>query len=177
MKKASMELSVNFLVVMIVSLVLLGIGVALMAKFLILGEKMPAAVNEQQKTMLEQALNEGALIAAFPSILTVARGGKADFGIGINNELGVDNSFSIFVSEGNCKPDMPEQLKKLYVAGPHDINNNAHDYVPVRITVPRSATKGTCVFTVYVCKTGSCSATSLSTDRYGDLQTLQLNVK
>jgi hypothetical protein len=178
-KKASMELSVNFLVVMIICLALLGIGIFLMTSFIGISTKLPKSVDAQQKAMLEQALNEGALVAAFPSIATVDRGSPADFGIGISNELGQKNSFSISVGDGKCNPTMPvlEDFKKLYIAGPYSIENKAYRDVPVRIIVPRSAQKGTCVFTVYVCKTDSCSESSPIADRYGDLQTLQVNVK
>ncbi|MBN2053248.1 hypothetical protein JW756_07120 [Candidatus Woesearchaeota archaeon] len=177
MKKASMELSVNFLVVIIISLILLGIGIFLVNKFLILSTKLPSAVSEQQKTMLRQALSEGALVAAYPSILTVSRGSSADFGIGINNELDQRNTFSIYLSDQNCNPAMPIEFGKLYLPGPHDIKNNAYDYIPIRINVPKKATKGTCMFMVYVCKTETCDENPTPEVRYGDVQTLQVNVK
>jgi len=172
-KKASMELSVNFLVVMIICIVLLGIGIKLITTFVGGAEKMRKDVDSVQKAELIKAMNDGALVAVYPIKLTVNRGSNADFSLGIANELGRNESFSLYVLKVSSNSGIPPT--PLYVTKAIPINNNEQYFTPIRIPVPKEASHGTYIFNVYVCHSLA-RCINGSDDSYGDLQKLYVNV-
>jgi hypothetical protein len=172
MSKASIQLSINFLVVMIICIVLLGIGIKLMSTFISGAEKMQKEVDNYHKEQLRKAMNEGAMVAAFPVKLTINRGDNADFSIGIANELGQEQVFSLFMNQTSINTGSPPKI--LYLRSSFTIKNNEQYFTPVRIIIPKDATHGTYIFNVYVCKGETCIDSS--PDRYGDLQKLYVNV-
>jgi len=175
MKKASIEIGVNFLVVLIICLVLLGIGVKLMVSFISSADKLRTNVEEYNKAQIKKNLDSGALVAALPSSIVVQRGGYADFDIGISNELGAEQSFHVFVAEDpNDGHNVPD-IKKLYVQGPYSVKNNAQYFMPVRIVMPRAAPGGTYIFDVVVCTGDQCFKGS--SFAYGDLIKIYVNVR
>ena len=175
MKKASIELSVNFIVVMIISIVLLGIGVKLMADFINKAHNMEIQVSEQNKEQMRKILYDGSLVSSYPSSVTLNRGEYADFGIGIYNKLGSDQTFSISIDK--VAPESgPEPTLDYRRGRPIPIKNNElYTDIGIRITVPKSTPpKTTYIYNVYVCNSTSCGKEFPYL--YGDLQKLYLNV-
>jgi hypothetical protein len=172
MKKASIQLSVNFLVVMIICIALLGIGIKLMSTFISGAEKMRKDVDEYQKDQLIKTMNDGSLVAAFPVKHTINRGANADFALGIANELGEEKTFSIFMKQASTNEGSPVQM--LYVRASFTVKNNEQFFTPIRIIIPKDAVSGTYIFNVYVCKGEGCI--DGSPEQYGDLQKLYVNV-
>ena len=178
MRKASIQLSVNFLVVMIICLVLLGIGFKLISDFVKTGENLEKGMSDYKKSQLQRILSSGALVASYPRTITISRGDTADFSLGISNELGKDESFVIKVEEYPNNPVTPEPIKTLYFPGPYPIKNNEQTFTIIRIMTPKNTFHGTYIFDVYVCNTtipGECSR--YYTHRYGEIQKLQVDVK
>ena len=183
MKKASIQLSVNLLVVMIICLALLGMGIKLLGNFINIGNKMKQNVGDFHKEQLIKVLDQGALVASYPTRLTTTKKGTVDFSIAISNELGAAQSFSIYVEPSDYNPVLSNPSESLedgllYIKGPYPLQNNARTYVPIRIIMPRSAPPGSYVFKVYVCNTTEpvmCDANYKYI--YGALQKLQVNVK
>lgn len=175
MKKASIELSVNFIVVMIISIVLLGIGIKLMADFVNKAHSMEIQVSEQNKEQMRKLLYDGSLVSSYPSSVTLNRGEYADFGIGIYNKLGSDQTFSISVDRNDLSSADSPTLN--YRAGrPIPIKNNElYTDIGIRITVQKNTpSKTTYIYNVYVCNETHCQ--QYSDYRYGDLQKLYINV-
>jgi hypothetical protein len=176
MRKGSIELSVNFLVVIIISIVLLGIGIALMTKFIKGSDVLRNNVGVQEQEMLKETLSAGSRVALVPSIRTVERGGYADFDLGISNELGQEQSFVV-----RLEVDRPQSTIKtnLYDPGPHVIKNNEQDFVPIRLKIPKETTHGTYIFYLYVCNTTIIADCYIGCPdcMYGLMQKPQINVK
>jgi hypothetical protein len=184
LKKASIEVGVNFLVVTIICLALLGIGIYLMSKFVILGQEQLGKVDEANQQRLIKLLSTGR-VAVIPSIAYINRGETAKFSLGISNELGYDSYFAIYVMPRSIPPDATVPPEIQYSHEATNIKNNMNNFMLVGIKIPKADPKGTYVFNIYVCK-DSCRdccyedpsyTDPYSTDKYGELQQVQINVK
>jgi len=176
-RRGSIELSVNFLVVIIISIILLGFGIQLMAKFMKGADVMRKNVGEQEQDMLKGILSTGSRVALIPSISDAERGGYANFDLGISNELGEQKSF---VVKMEIDQRTPSTIKILYIPGPYVIKNNAQHFVPITLKVPKETAHGTYLFYLYVCNftdaVGDCYR-DCPDCRYGLMQKPQINVK
>lgn len=175
MKKASIQLSINFIVVLIICLVLLGIGIKLIGGFITGATKMKEDVDEYHKRQLIRALDEGDLVATYPNVVTIQKGQHADFSLVISNELGREQDFSIYVKDVSSIPGEPPEI--LYERAPFNIKNNEHYFTPVRIIIEKASGSGAHLFNIYVCKTEPCLDTTPKQDKYGSLQKIQVNVR
>jgi hypothetical protein len=172
MKRASIELSVNFIVVMIISVVLLGIGIKLMATFVIKAEEFKGQVSDRNQEQLQKMLYKGQQVTAYPTNVNLGRGKYYDFGIGISNELGIQQNFyikseTVSVLEGG-------QPTTLYKQGPYNLSPNKQTYAGIRVTIPKNASSGTNIINVYVCNGTTCCKDCEG--RYGELQKIYINV-
>ena len=181
MRRASIQLSTNFLVVLIICLLLLGIGIRLITMFVSSSEKMKYEVDEYHKRELEKImLSEGGVVATYPTTVTVHRGDHVDFALAISNEKGFDNNFSMKVEHAN---PIAMNDKKLYVKGPYFIKNNEQYFTTIRIIIDKDASSGTHIFNLYVYNTtkynasGAVDYPAIGLDIYGDIQKLHVNVK
>ena len=176
-RRGSIELSVNFLVVIIISIILLGVGITLMTKFVIISDDLRENVGEQEQELLKAALSAGSRVALVPSIRDAERGGYADFDLGISNELGQSQSFIVKLDNDTRTPSTIKT--NLYEKGPHVIKNNEQDFVPIRLKIPKETPHGTYLFYLYVCNTTNVNDCTLAYPerRYGLMQKPQINVK
>src|SRR4030043_2252804 len=141
-KRASFELSVNFLVTLIICIVLLGIGIRLISTLLENQNRWLYIIDEEMREKLMEAIDDGALVTAYPDRDTVSRGELAKFGLGIRNELGTDQHFMFAVvrDADNSPPCTPKIIRT-----PNEflIKNNAQDYKLIAIEIPKDCQRGT----------------------------------
>lgn len=171
LKKASIQISVNFLVVMIISLIIMGLGVTLLRNMMTQGGQNIADVDQQLEERIESLLGEDGKSVSVPIVQrSVKRGDAVAFGVGVMNIDGDSNGndFSINVSldeayetDGavininNCgdltcpkyNPTLNEQK----------IENNEKATFPVPIMVPENTESGQYIFDLKVCKDVSSS--------------------
>jgi len=181
MRRASFQLSINFIVVMIICMVLFGIGLGLINRFVNKAEELKEQVDKNLRDELQRIMSSGSLVAAYPRSITLSRGGSADFGIGIGNELGRNENFTINVRDDDNNP-ISDSIEKLYLRGPHYIKNNEQIFRRLRIRIPKTASHGTYIFNVYVCYNITdpsllCEGNNYESYGYGELQKLHVNVK
>ncbi len=181
MKRATIQLGINFLVVLIICIVLLGIGIKLIGDFISSADKMKKDVDDYHKRQLERVMSEGTLVATYPGVVTINRGDHAGFSLSISNELGYDNNFSLRVERVDILGGVdPEVLYERGYDPPNyifniKIKNNEQYFTPIRITIPRNGETGTYIFDVYVYIK---NVTNLLVPiRYGDIQKLHVNVR
>ncbi len=173
MRKASFQLSVNFLVVMIICIALLGIGIYLVRTFSDTAVEMKEEVDNYHKEQLIRALSQGALVSVFPQSQTVRRGDNADFYLAMSNELGQEEDFYIsIISEDSGLTGIP--LEPLFMRGPYLVENNEQRFVPLKIISDTGSSHGSYLFNLRVCYGNECSNNG---EPYGSLQKIQVNVK
>ena len=178
-KRASFELSVNFLVTLIICIVLLGIGIRLISTLLENQNRWLYIIDEEMREKLMEAIDDGALVTAYPDRDTVSRGETAKFGLGIRNELGRDQYFT-FAVERDVDNSPMCNLTILRLPGEFFIQHNAQEYKNIGIQIHKPCQKGTPpspqIFNIYVCNTTE-SCYKESPDRYGDLQKIYVYLK
>ena len=178
-RKASFQLGVNFLVVLIICIVLLGIGIKLIPTLLVQANNQQNDMEQEMRQKLMDLLDDGALVTAYPDRDTVSRGETAKFGLGVRNELGTDQYF-MFKVERDADNSPPCTPKIIRTPNEFLIKNNAQDYKLIAIEIPKDCQRGTPsspqIFNIYVCNTTN-SCYKESPDRYGDLQKIYVYLK
>ncbi len=184
LKKASIEVGVNFLVVTIICLALLGIGIFLMSKFVIISQEQLGDVDDANQQRLIKLLSAGAQVTTIPSIAYINRGETAKFSLGLSNELGYDSYFAIYVMQRSVPPGITVNPEVQFTREATNIKNNMNSFMLIGIKIPKEDPKGTYIYNIYVCK-DSCrdccsdwpAYNADGTDKYGELQQVQINVR
>lgn len=99
-KKAAIELSVNFLVILIISLVVFGSGLTLFWKIYQSSEEQLRQVSRNVEQKIITQLHGGAKVSVVPRSIDLDRDEEYIIGIGINNVLPEDHVFKIFARRG-----------------------------------------------------------------------------
>ena len=161
MNKKGIELSINFLVILILSIVVFGFGIAFLAKITKVATDME--LPSEEKFYLEACLNEGKSVC----MGTNRREGKVKdviiMGIGISNTIGeahffVYNEFKKAVLDnGNVLDSGTGEKIPQISQGPKDvlIKKNEDEYVVLAYSIPQGTKAGEYVFDVYVCADGA----------------------
>lgn len=177
-KKASMELSVNFLVVMILCIILLGVGITLVVKGQKSGEDLFDKINQAHKDKISRDLANGKLFSIYPTPQTVDRGNPSEFSFGIRNEEeSVEpTNFCLSVTKDIAQVAEP---KILFEPGPYKIKSKELRFSKFMITMPKETQKGSYMFDVRIRISASddCASAfdSNTMQSYGYLK-VQLNI-
>jgi hypothetical protein len=181
-KKAAIGMSVETLVVIIISLVILGGGITLLYKFIGGAEDTKALLDEKTDAELDRLLaDQGKQVALPRNIATVERGENHVFGVGILNvdSAGTGDSFTIDVNpnqavdeSGNFIDINPDEIKSnwlLWNDGAIAIAEGEHFKESISIQIPDEALKGEYIFDVIVYDANS--------QQYGNKQKIVVKVK
>ena len=181
-KKAAIGLPINVLVIIIISLVILGSGVALLYKFIGGAEELKGQLDERAKEQLERLLvDQGKMVALPLYTVNLFPGEDHVFGIGILNVggEGISDKFQIIVTPTKLVSESNEIITEqiyldqmqgwvLYNSEEMVIKENEHSSEPIFVEVPNNARKGQHVFKVDVLNNGQ---------QYGNVQKFYVNVK
>ena len=180
MNKKAIELSVNFLVILIISIVIFVGGVSLTSKFLKVIEGREVEIDEQTRRQIESLLIDGHRVAIPIDQYRVHLGGFQTIGLGIYNTLadGTDefrvsmsykraydaNNIEIDAFENPPAPDCTDTycfIDQNWIFGREDqsfsIGTNQYELVPLVVTVDgnmdlnKKTRSGTYEFNVCVC--------------------------
>ena len=179
--KKGIELSINFLVIVIISLAVLGMSVILFNKFFKGAHKIQTDYDKQTEEELEALLVAGKKVAIPFTRKEVKAGETGVFGLGILNVLGSKKDFYIYVECSSLiKPDgTPQSCNLNYlVSNPQTIENNDDVKIPIAIPTQKTTPVGTYIFNVCVCPDTPCTGcTSTTTNLYDEnLHKLYLKV-
>jgi len=161
MNKKGIELSVNFLVMLIITLVVFSMGIYLLKIFFGTADEITNDINEQTKEQILTMLSPGERVAIPLNQETIARGDNAVFGLYILNVESDDPKFTVVTkhsgkvvgSDGNSVDtsgcalvETPLESEKVI------IEKNDHIISSVFVIVPDGACSGKHIINVYVCK-------------------------
>lgn len=148
-KQAAIELSMNFLVVIIISLVILAGGISLLYKFIASGEDTIIGIDDQTRMQIEQLLDDGSVVAMPYAAKTLKRGEDFVFGLGVLNIKDTPDdaklTFAVEVTEPGDSP-----LSLLFDSAPFGLEKNQKHTQGILISVPPTAPSGTYIFDVKV---------------------------
>ena len=163
-KKAAIGLSINTIVVIIISLVILGGGIAFLNKLIGGAEDIKLKMDLKTDQQLEYLLvDQGKQVALPLHRATVERGDNHVFGIGILNIDPEVNSFSIEVSlskllDSGGKETALSNSEKfaiieesvLFNTEPLIIEESEHHKEAILVTIPTNKPSGTYIFNAKV---------------------------
>ena len=162
-KKAAIGLSINTLVIVIISLVILGSGVTLLYKFIGSADSIKGSLDQRTNQELERLLvDQGRKVALPLHTKTLERGDTHTFGMGILNIGGVGDQFKIevglvrYLDQGTIV-DLTEEQKAMVVNSwllynDQEINleEAEHHKEAILVNVPNEALVGDYIFNVKV---------------------------
>jgi hypothetical protein len=156
MDKRGIELSVNLLVIIIISLVVLGGGIALLYRFIAGAEELQATLDERTEEQLQSLLiDEGQQVALSRHTVKVRGEGEGILGIGVLN-TGEEDSFTIevqgprYLNAHGGQPSPQTTPTVLYNTESFSLKQHAFKVEPILIKVPTGTPRGTYVFDVKV---------------------------
>jgi len=158
-KKGAIGLSINMLVVIIISLAIFGGGIALLYNLISETEETKAMLDAQTKAELERFLvDQGKKVALSRHTAAISSGDLHSFGLGVLNieesvfgtqfNLEVDLSKAFDETETEFSTDISQWL--YYDPEPFIIEENQHKSLPIGIGVPKDTKKGTYIFNVKI---------------------------
>ena len=153
-KKGDISLSMNFLVIIIISIVVLGMGLTLLYKLFSTAEEQKAHLDAKTEDELRRLLIDQGKQLALP-FNTISLHGKESytFGLGILNIYTDNQEFNIIVTLSASDPEgiTIDTLKwLLYLKDTFTIPPGGHKTIPILVEVPGDAPKGKYIFDVEV---------------------------
>lgn len=158
MDKRGIELSVNMLVVIIISLVLLAGGIVLLNKFIGGAEELQVLLDERTEEQLQSLLiDEGQLVALSRQTITFNGEGQGIIGVGVLN-IDTEAIFQLVVGLPRSL-ERPQGLTRtitlLSTPEPFTLEQQGTRMEPILITVGVGTPRETYVVEVEVQKRGS----------------------
>ena len=181
LKKGVLDLPVNMLVVIIISIVILTSGMALLFQFIEGAENIKVDLDLRTKEELQRLLVEQGKQVALPlHEAIVPRGESHVFGLGIlNSGSNGEEEFHLTLELAKVTDDFNHDITAevdrnevkdwlLYDKDPLVITENDHREEPILVHVDKNAVKGTYLFHVRVLLANQ--------QQYGNLQTFIVTV-
>ena len=197
MKKKGLELSINFLIIVIISIVILVMGVAFFRTLLKGAQDIKENYDQRTEEELENLLTQGERVAIpFPR-QDARKGDTIVFGLGIYNAIGHNWDFKVNVQCSTAfdgKTELPTACSDVFGVGKDGeiiyntndlpIKNNERHKMPIAIYFPGSAEVGTYIFNVCVCQQETapvdcddCISGSLPGNLYESVHKIYVTVK
>lgn len=160
--RGAIGLSIETLVIIIISLIILSAGITLIYQFIRGAEDIKAELDSKTQDELERLLvGQGKKVALPLHVATVPRGDSHIFGLGILNTYDATENFRVSIRlnkvTDETKADITSQVNPqnvaawaLYNTASIAVESNAHDKEAILIQVPKDALKGEYIFVAEV---------------------------
>lgn len=155
--KKGMELSVNFIVMLILAIVVFGLSVALTYNFMRSAAETQKQLDQQTKAQILDALDTGAKVAVIPDSIEIKPGKSDIVGVGIRNIQDSGDAFKINVLfddafDKNGAIISPQNNGAWFVyPDQKTIKKFERDIVRVAFNIPGGTKSGTYIYNVVVC--------------------------
>ncbi len=156
MKKKGFELSINFLVALIITLVVFMFAVSFAYKFFSKSTDIQAKIDQRTKAELQTLItSQGMKVAIYPTQIETTRGKTVTIGVGILNIIGSETEFDVtmvctkYISATNVISDCPLGIKSI-IQPSIVIKNNKDGTVAGAISTDSTAQLGTYIFDINV---------------------------
>ncbi|PIN76193.1 hypothetical protein COV17_03105 [Candidatus Woesearchaeota archaeon CG10_big_fil_rev_8_21_14_0_10_36_11] len=187
-KKAAISLSMNVLVIIIISIVILVGSVAFLYKLIGGAESIKSDLDERTNQQLKQLLiDQGKRTAVYPYKVTISHANNAVFGIGVLNvdeDSTADFSLEITLTKvlDIQSVDITTTLNLedlqlnalLYTAESFKVLQNEHKNIPVLVSIPTNYPSGTYIFNAIITVS---STDSSEQEQYGPSQKFYVEVQ
>ena len=174
MNKKAIELSVNFLVIILIAMSVFGMGLRMTYQLVTKAEEIRTDVDESTQREIEEALTTGEIVSIPLNHKKTKSGKSVVFGLGIFNSESTQ-SFTIEMDFEKAFNNNKEEITNIVTEsewiqtnfGPFNINKNENRVIGLPIRVPKKSggqrtPSGTYIFKVEVSKENG--------NRYGNIQ-------
>jgi hypothetical protein len=156
MKKAQMELSSTVLVTIIISVVIIGIGLILLFKFVSQGNDLKNQVVQQTDAKLQEVLNSDKKMFVVDSNQEGKSNKNIFFGVGVVNRAAPIDTYliklaSVQYSDANGALSTVTGTFSSLETDRMDLNKNQGITRLFELALPARLPKGTYIFTFYAC--------------------------
>ena len=177
--KKGIELSINFIVMLIITLAVFGMGLVLANKFFGQAKDIQRDLDTKTEQEILNILDTGERVSIPINQKTINRGKSEVFGLGILNVIGEKSSFSaeikagIYIPEGSTSSQPWPTPNPLYREDfSRDIANNERVVFSIPVSIPKGTPNGRYVIDVTV----TCNDPDQSCSNYGK-QKIYVTVK
>ena len=151
-KKASLEISIQAIVIVVLAMTLLGLGLGFIRGMFKNVGGLTEQVTEDVRNKIGRQLIESDEKVAFPrSQVTIRRGEAVILDVGIRNKGNADIDYKMEVKgvDGPAGVSLPDTVKNWfqYSTVPHTLSAADFDVRQIKITVPADATQGSYFYT------------------------------
>lgn len=165
MNRKGMELSINFIVALILAIVVFGFGLYFVQKVFHEAGEIKAQLDKDSEKNLNAMLDRGEKVAFPVTSKDIKSGEVAIFGLGVLNvnsdkiTFSVDISCSTYITKGGTELDSAANCAGDWAANPQpfELTKNERKTIPIAIQAPKGKPSGTYAFTVKVTYTESAS--------------------
>ena len=182
MNKKAFELSINFIVILIISIVIFGFGIKFVSNLMQGVNDLNKLTNSNFEANMERILCDSSEKTCVGISRKEIRPNKPEFfTVGILN-TGDESEFYIDVEAGKAYDKYDNEISNplsWLLENKLTINSNEQEKIGIAVQVPGGTDKGTYVLNVYVCKgdgLSSCDKDSPGNIRYGTTQKLYVAV-
>ncbi|MFP4424754.1 MAG: hypothetical protein ACLFP2_06030 [Candidatus Woesearchaeota archaeon] len=113
MNRKGIELPANFLVIIIISFVVFGAGLAMIKGFFSQAEQIRKDLDQDTVNRIEQLMNDGSRVSIPVNTKKISRGDLDVFGLGVNNVLpGSNNMFNVSIEFKKAVYENGSQINK-----------------------------------------------------------------
>ena len=146
MNKKAFELSANFLVIMILSIVMLGFGVYFTKQIFDRSHQLELQLDEQTNQRIEELMNDGSKVVVPFTTKTAKRDSLVVFGVGFLNVLGHDEEFWLsFYDKDNNEIMAAGSLTPALFFEPDGDAGGSGEEAKIALLVPRGFTEANMV--------------------------------
>jgi len=157
MRKKAQELSINFFVMLIITVVVFGFALAFAYKFFGKSAELQARIDQRTESELQTLISsQGMKVAVYPTQIEATPGKPQTLGVGILNILGQKKTFTVsmactkYINTSSASLNCPSTSIKSVIQPSIDIENNKEGIVGGVISVDNSASAGTYIFDINV---------------------------
>ncbi len=161
MNKKAVELSINFVVILIIAIAVLGLSLAVLRTIIETGTDILEETGPEAKGEINRQLNAGSWVATYPSnVRDVHRGDTVTIHVGIRNNEDVSRTFDFGVSVVTAQDPQrnPIGVTSLFqvqkIAPTESIELGETVYAPFLLEVPDDVPDGTYVVDVQATHAG-----------------------
>ena len=181
-KKASINLAMSTIVMVIIGVVILTAGILLMRTFISGAEDIKEQLDTRTEAELERLMVDQGKKVAFPKNKVTLGGGESHiFGLGILNIDGntygdkfrIEIGLSKYVDEKGNLDDVSADSYLLYDDSDLTIKENQHKSEIIHVEVPKDAKKGSYIYNVYVYYTNNNDVE----EKYDSVKKMYINVE
>ncbi|MBN1502962.1 hypothetical protein JW930_05450 [Candidatus Woesearchaeota archaeon] len=158
MQKKGLELSINFIVMLILAIVIFSFGLVFVAKILSETDRQIGLLPEAEELALDACLNEQNLVCLPNNKKELEPGKSHVFGLAVQNYAGESKEFSVLVelslaidNEGNEITPIDAAEWTFQSHEPFMLANNEQMKLTIPFTIPIHAEQGEYAFNVNVC--------------------------